>query len=99
MLRATNVQSTAALAVLLLAASSARAAPPEAGPETPVTADALDRHGFTEWAGGTGKPVPLPDGPGHVLYTKGTSPAWDGVRFGETRVPGMRHLRIGFKGR
>ena len=39
----------------------------------------------------------LNDGPRHVIWTQTSAPQWDGVRFGESKQPGARHLRIGWK--
>jgi hypothetical protein len=37
------------------------------------------------------------NGPRHVVWTQTTQPEWDGVTFGESKTPGVRHLRIGWK--
>ena len=39
----------------------------------------------------------IPGGPRHVLWTRELPPEQDGVRFGESKRPGVRHLRIGWK--
>ena len=41
--------------------------------------------------------MPQRNGPRHVIWTAGTQPEWDGVQFGDSKIPGPRHLRIGFK--
>ena len=71
---------------------------PQAGPlATPLAADNLDPAAFVQWVDGVEKPMPQRDGPRHVIWTAGTQPEWDGVHFGDSKVPGPRHLRIGFK--
>ena len=75
---------------------SGRAAEPAAF-LTPLRADDLDSAAFAQWADGAEKPVPLKDGPRHVIWTQTTAPEWDGAKFGESKVAGPRHLRLGFK--
>ena len=71
---------------------------PQAGPlVTPLAADNLDPAAFVQWVDGVEKPMPQRDGPRHVIWTAGTQPEWDGVLFGDSKIPGPRHLRIGFK--
>src|SRR5271169_4996385 len=71
---------------------------PQARPlATPLAADNLDPAAFAQWVDGAEKPMPQRDGPRHVIWTTGTQPEWDGVVFGDSKVPGSRHLRIGFK--
>jgi hypothetical protein len=87
------------LAVLTVQAG---AAPPTADPthgafETPLAADNLDPDAFAQWDGGGEKPVAVKDGPKHAVWTRGTQPEWDGVRFGDSKGAGPRHLRVGFK--
>ncbi|MDQ3814783.1 MAG: discoidin domain-containing protein, partial [Armatimonadota bacterium] len=65
--------------------------------DTPLTPDNLDPATFAQWVDGTETPVVLKDGPRHVVWTQNAAPEWDGVRFGESKMPGARHLRIGFK--
>ena len=38
----------------------------------------------------------LADGPRHVIWTRGSAPEWDGVKFGDSKTPGARSLRIGW---
>ncbi len=65
--------------------------------ETPLTAEILDSTTFAAWAGGKETALTQKDGPQHCLWTQTTHPEWDGVDFGDTKQPGARHLRIGFK--
>ena len=70
----------------------------QAGPlVTPLKADNLDTAAFGQWVDGVETPMPQRDGPCHVVWTTGTQPQWDGVHFGDSKVPGPRHLRIGLK--
>ena len=64
---------------------------------TPLVADNLDPAAFAQWVDGVEKPMPQRDGPRHVIWTAGTQPEWDGVLFGDSKTPGPRHLRIGWK--
>src|SRR5260221_14278032 len=65
--------------------------------QTPVTADSLDRAAFIESVNGTDQPAKSEKGPSQLVWTKTTPPDWAGIKFGEAKTPGMRHLRIGFK--
>jgi hypothetical protein len=79
-----------------LAAAADRPAP--GGPlATTLTADDLDPAAFTQWVDGMEKPVETKDGPRHVMWTAGSRPEWDGVVFSDSKKPGVRQLRIGWK--
>ncbi len=65
--------------------------------ETPLALDNLDLAAFAQWTDGAETPVALKDGPRHVSWTQNSAPEWDGVRFGASNTPGVRHLRIAFK--
>ena len=65
--------------------------------ETPVTPEMLDGAALTDWSEGAEKPVANVKGPQHLVWTKSTQPEWNGARFGETKSPGVRHLRVAFK--
>lgn len=86
------------LALLLLASPAAsRAAEPAAF--GPIQASLLDREAFAQWL--DGKETTIPDqaargGPRAVVWTTNGRSDWPGVKFGEGRSPGVRHLRIGF---
>lgn len=91
----------AAVAFVLIAGAVPVRLAAQAGQEptltNPVSVDNLDADGFFDWVGGRRQPIPLRDGPRHVLYTRTTVPEWDGVSFGDTKTPGVRHLCIGFR--
>ncbi len=94
--------TTSALAALVLfvplAGPPASGQAQSAGPlVTPLKAGNLDPAAFAQWVDGVEKPMPQHDGPRHVIWTADTQPEWDGVLFGDSKVPGPRHLRIGFK--
>lgn len=84
-------------AVLTLGGRGRAADAPVPAFQTPVAADNLDPETFAQTAGAAETAVALKDGPRHVLWTRDTAPEWDGVRFGESKEAGPRHLRIGFK--
>ncbi len=59
----------------------------------------LDRAGFAQWVAGRETPIAedsAKDGPYSVVWTAQKRPEWRGVKFGEGRAAGVRHLRIGF---
>jgi hypothetical protein len=65
---------------------------------TPITADNLDATAFAAWADGQETRDQLPkDGPRHVLWTQTSAPEWNGVRFGDSKMAGIRHLRVGWR--
>ena len=70
--------------------------PAEGFAASPVVAADLDAAAFAQWADGSEKPIETRNGPLHVLWTRTSQADWDGVRFGESKQPGLRHLRIGF---
>jgi hypothetical protein len=61
---------------------------------TPLAAEMLDPAAFAQWVDGTESRIEVAEGPRHLLWTRGTAPQWDGMRFGEGRRPGVRHLRV-----
>ena len=92
------------LACALLTLLPLRAAtPPLPGDlATPLETSSLDPAAFSEWADGAEKPIlPLRPGdkervPQWVLWTRTTQPGHSGIAFGDSKNPGIRHLRIGF---
>ncbi|MDB6031488.1 MAG: hypothetical protein JWM16_1826, partial [Verrucomicrobiales bacterium] len=64
---------------------------------TPLASEDVDSAAFGQWSDGVEKSVALKKGPLHVLWTRNSEPEWDGVKFGESKTPGVRHMRIGFK--
>ncbi len=86
------------LALACAAAVSAQAQLP-ALTFPPLGGSALDKASFTQWAGGQETPIAesaAKGGPGAVVWTAKSKPDWQGVKFGEGRAAGVRHLRIGF---
>ncbi len=79
-----------------LFAVAVRSAPPATPLATPVESSNLDPAVFAEWVDGVERPVAVKRGPHQVIWTRDSGPEWDGIRFGETKSPGVRHLRIGF---
>ncbi len=65
---------------------------------SPVGQSVLDKAAFTQWV--AGKESPLSEaaqgGPSAVVWTSATRPEFNGVKFGDGRALGVRHLRIGF---
>ena len=62
-----------------------------------MTATALDPATFAEWVDGTERPTTSKRGPAHVVWTAGSQIEWQGLRYGDSKNPGPRHLRVGFK--
>ena len=62
---------------------------------TPVKVDDLDA--LVEWVDGAARPSASAQGPRQVLWTTSTAPEWSGLRFGDSRASGVRHLKVGFK--
>jgi len=89
------------LALLLLAAPCVRAAelPPatESRWVTPLVAQNLDDAAFMQWVNGAETPVVVKGGTQHVIWTRTARCEWDGVTFGRSKTPGLRHLRIAMK--
>jgi hypothetical protein len=64
---------------------------------TPLTQENLDTSAFAAWVDGHEQPITLKRGPQHVVWTQSTQPEWDGVTFGESKISGTRHLRLGWQ--
>ena len=60
---------------------------------TPVRADDLDA--LVEWVDGAARP--RKESPRHVLWTQTSAPEWNGLRFGDSKAAGLRHLKLTFK--
>ena len=86
-----------ASAVLVLGPHEPAAGAAPSAFDTPITAANLDPQAFSQARAAGETAVVVKDGPKHVVWTRDTAPEWDGVRFGESKEPGPRHLRIGFK--
>jgi hypothetical protein len=83
------------LTCLLAGAGQAQSLAPAVG-----AAD-LDPAAFAQWVGGAESPVVVMDhgkdaGPAFVLCSDKTTPSHVGVKFGDSKSAGPRHLRIGF---
>ena len=68
---------------------------PQAGT---LKAEDLDPAAFGSWMNDKPQEIDLAkDGPKAAIWTRNSRPELRGVTFGDTSVPGPRHLRIGFK--
>lgn len=86
------------LTALLLGPSIA-AADDRGSAFVPLDGRSLDPTTFAQWLDGKETSFPesaVKGGPRAVVWTAGARPEWQGVRFGEGRASGVRHLRIGF---
>jgi len=89
-----------AFALLALTAALAGAAdrPAAGGPfATTLAVEDLDPASYGQWVDGTEKPIESKDGPRHVMWTATTRQEWDGQSFSDSKKPGLRQLRIGWK--
>lgn len=85
------------VACALVLAAHGAAPPPGPAEFAAPKAAVLDKASFAQWAGGHELPFPDPKlGPQSAVWTADDKIDWRGVRFGEGREPGIRHLRIGF---
>lgn len=91
------------IALFLVVASIARAGEPIRPLAVPSPAAALDTAAFAEWVDGAERPIgakELSDKSRHpqwLIFTDQVAPGHSGLRFGDSRQPGPRHLRVGFK--
>jgi hypothetical protein len=95
--------STSSLSPFLAAALIAGAPFPSGAAQadapfaSPLAAEDLDPAAFAQWVDGAEKPLEVRDGPRHVIWTRNSRPEWSGVRFGDSKQLGARHLRLGWK--
>src|ERR1700722_6313784 len=71
---------------------------PTSGPFQTIDAQALDKQTSSQWVSGQESPLAIEGGqldPATIVWTKTTQPRLPGVRFGEGKDGGRRHLRIG----
>ncbi len=64
-----------------------------------INRNQLDPAAFAQWLDGSETPIAktsAKEGPASVVWTAQSQPDWPGVKFGEGRANGVRHLRIGF---
>jgi hypothetical protein len=64
----------------------------------PIPFEALDKQAFSQWVSGRESPQALdgkPIDPSTVVWTVSSEPKLQGVKFGEGKEGGRRHLRIG----
>lgn len=67
--------------------------------ETPLLPENFDAAAFVEFHDGAERPAATTKGPALVIWTQKTSTDHTGLNYGDSRTPGVRHLRIGFKTR
>ncbi len=65
--------------------------------QTPVTRDLFLEEGFAEWCQGQERRIEHPRGISLVLNSQDSTSDWPGVRFGDPKNPGPRHVRIPLK--
>ena len=67
---------------------------------TPVTGANFDSAAFAQWMDGREQPIEAKapaNAPQWVIWTNKTNSGYSGLKFGDTKTPGARHLRVGFK--
>jgi len=64
---------------------------------TPLKSDDFDAAAFSMWVDGSEKRVDVSGGPGHGIWTQNSAPEWDGIVFGSSKTPGVRHMRVALK--
>src|SRR3954467_13593550 len=99
--RMNNMVHASPTFVRLLAglACAISAAPPADGFASPLAQADLDPHAFAEWMEGKETAIGADrrrEGPAWVVWTSDSQAGWYGQEFGDGKVPGARHLRIGF---
>jgi hypothetical protein len=62
-----------------------------------VDSASLDPAAYAEWFDGKEIPLTQKRGPEHSIWTPTSHVEWSDVKFGDSKTPGPRHLRIGFK--
>ena len=67
---------------------------------TPVTGADFDTAAFAQWMDGREQPITgdaRTSAPQWVIWTSKTNSGHGGIKFGDTKTAGARHLRVGFK--
>jgi len=91
-----------AIGCIVFAASSFVAADSPSRPETPITPELTNPSAYAEWVDGVERPMDTQrreQTPQWVLWTdaRNGQPGHSGMTFGNSKSPGARHLRIGFR--
>ena len=91
-----------AIACIFVATSAFVAADSPSRPQTPVTPELIDLSAYAEWVDGVERPLDSQRrelAPQWVLWTNhpNVKPGHSGMTFGDSKSPGARHLRIGFR--
>ena len=66
---------------------------------TVITREDLDPAALSEWVEGKTTPITaerFKEGPAGVVMTRNGQTDWQGITFGDSKKPGVRHLRLGF---
>jgi len=91
-----------AIGCIVIATSAFVAADSPSRPETPVTPELIDLSAYAEWVDGVERSLDTQRrelAPQWVLWTNhpNVKPGHSGMTFGDSKSPGARHLRIGFR--
>ncbi|GDY21898.1 hypothetical protein LBMAG56_32450 [Verrucomicrobiota bacterium] len=89
--------ATLCLCPLATPTAPARAATSAGVFATTIKPEDVEAAAFAQWVEGRETPVVTKDGVTQFLWTTRTAPSHAGLLFGESKSPGVRHLRIGFK--
>ena len=97
-----HITQLIAVSCLVFAASSFAMADSPSRPQTPVTPELIDLSAYAEWVDGIERSLDTQRrelAPQWVLWTnaRNVKPGHSGMTFGDSKSPGARHLRIGFR--
>lgn len=65
--------------------------------QTALKSEDLAPEALAVWVDGRETPVTLQRGPQELIWTQNTRVEWMGLTFGDSKTPGARHARLGFK--
>src|SRR5687768_4678642 len=66
--------------------------------QTPIKSSDLDATALAVWVDGREVRDELPvKGPQELIWTQDSRVEWKGLTFGDSKTPGDRHARLGFK--
>ena len=64
---------------------------------SPLSREDLDRSVFAQWVDGEEKSLEIRRGPSFIMWTKNSRIEWSGMYYADSKKPGVRHMRIGWK--
>ena len=64
---------------------------------SPLSREDLDGSAFAQWVDGEEKSLQIKRGPSFIMWTKNSRIEWSGMYYADSKKPGVRHMRIGWK--